>query len=241
VLFNVKKTPKGVFIDISPLLSKSAEIGEIKTPQQFLSTSTAGNAGNDSLPACSSSSFLDLKRSTTTTRIRISNDSLLHLSGMGQEGIHILADVITFYGYSSKDISPKLLDVLLRFHKEHGLDRVAYNLAYAAKNKRVNSTVGYLLKTLTDDYGSASLPYDDMEKALSVIGAFKSVRSSQLDELGASDLRNLLFMLDRPVGAGYPRGECERVIYEIFSRSDDLFDKLNSISKEFQPNRRYSY
>jgi hypothetical protein len=173
-LFTIKTTMKGVFIDINTLIEevKKAELQSVQS------------SGNESLPLSSSSFFKDYN--TTTYR---SNDTLLLLKNINPTEFRILVDLIIFYGYTSKDISPKLIDVMADCYKNKNIEYIAYNLAYAAKNKKkVGSPTGYLLKTLTEDYGSTSLPYEDRAKSQRLIEAFRVIRNGTLEDCGTVEL-----------------------------------------------------
>ncbi|MDR1907360.1 MAG: hypothetical protein LBQ43_00675 [Holosporales bacterium] len=222
-LFSVKTTPKGIFMDISSLIKEAEKM------RQFQDRSS-----NDPLPAYSSSSILNDIKTTTNTTSNISNESLLALSNIKSSDIRILVDIITFYGYSCKDISPKIIDIVAQIYKNRGLFNVAFNMAYASKNnKRVGSPTGYLLKTLTEDYGGTSLPYDDMERSKNTINIFTSIREGSIDDFGTSELRKTLYSLGHPLPENTPRSDCESAIKEILSKSDDLHKKITDLMQEY--------
>jgi hypothetical protein len=123
-LFSVKATHKGVFISIQRLLDRIKQ-----TYPQFDHTDS-----NESLPPVSSSNNIYIynqKKITTTT----SNESLLPLCSLTDIDFHVLVDLITFYGFGPKEISLKVTETIATIYNVYGLEKIAFNLAYASGNK----------------------------------------------------------------------------------------------------------
>ncbi len=212
-LISVKATPRGVFLDISGIIEEAKK----SYPQ------LAEICGNDSLPSSSSSYYIF---NTTTTKA--SNDSLLLWKSISRIDFRVLVDLISFYGYTEKDISPKLIELMAGSYENHkGLENIAYNLAYARNSKNVGSTTGYLVKTLSENYGAASLSYGDRSRSEKLIETFRIIRTGKLEDHGTGDLRNILAVLGRNVPEMTPRAECERQISDLLSRSEDLFQSMS--------------
>lgn len=219
--FKVRATPKGVFVDLKFLIDEVKE-GYPQT-QQISSSET--------LPLVSSSK--DLNILNTTTNFSIGSGSLPGLKAINPKELHVLVDLITYFGYSGKDLSPKLIFLITKFYNEKNLLYIVYNLAYARRNsKQTRSMSAYLIKTLEEDYGSTSLPYEDVNKAQELIEAFKEARSGRLDDKGASELRKLLFKMDKPIPEGTSRVESERILADILAKSENIYDKFAPRSLE---------
>jgi hypothetical protein len=212
-LFSVKTTPRGVFIDIKLLIS---HVAESYPHSDHLSSS-------DPLPP-SSSSYKRIKKTTTTYA---SSDSLPIWKSMQMVEFRVLVDLISFYGYGMKDISPKLTGLLANGYKDKGLENIAFNLSYASSNKKVGSTIGYLMKTLAEDYGSVSLPYEEQEKAKRVTETFRTARNGSLGEYGAAELKKMLFVLGKVTSQLETREQCEKMLSELLSKSDGLYKKMS--------------
>jgi hypothetical protein len=215
-LFNVRATPKGVFIDLKNLINTVTN----NYPQ------SDQESGSD-LQLGSSSSFLNNKEPTN----QISSGSLLIWNNINADELHIIADLISFYGFSAKEITPKLLELMAERFKNSGMESIAYNLAYAAtNNKRIASPIGYLLKTLAEDYGSTSLSLEARETSDRLVETLRIVRSKKLDEYGVTDFRRFLYHLGRPIPEGFSRVECEKVLNDRLAVSDELMEKIKKIT-----------
>jgi hypothetical protein len=216
-LFSVNTSHRGVFINIRKLIERV----KITYPQFDLDSS------NDSLPQVSSSKRTYIYENTTTTTTRDGvYQTLLKLS---DSEFFVLIDVIIFYGFGPKEISQKVTEVIAEIYKTHGLEKIAFNLAYASGNKKMTSPIAYLLKTFHEDYGTASLSLEAREKAQNVIEVFQIARGKNLDDYSATDLRRFLFVLDKPIPDGSSRMQCLNAINDILSRASELQQKISQI------------
>jgi hypothetical protein len=210
-LFEVRTTHQGVFIDIRKLIKKVDK----SYPHSDLKLSS------ETLLSSSSSTYKDLR--TTTTNL--SSVSLLIKS----PDLKILADIISYYGFVGKDLNPKLIDLMSKKYREEdgSIENIAFNIAYAAKtSKNTRSLTAYLIKTITEGYGATSLSYAEREKVGKIMETFREVRSGRLDELGASELRKMLFVIGKPLPEHTSRIDCEAALSDILSRSNDLYEKM---------------
>jgi hypothetical protein len=219
-LFSVNASHKGVFIDIRKLI----ELVKTTYPQSDL------NNGNETLPLVSSSSFRSCyKRTTTTTGTQNEVQSFQTLLDLSSSEFHTLVDIITFYGFGPKEISQKVTEAISYTYKNHSLEKIAFNLAYAAWNKKVRSPIAYLLKTFHEDYGSSSLSLEAREKAQKVIEVFKTARSGNLDDHSTNDLLRFLFILGKPMPEGCTRQQYLDTINGILSSAAELHQKMSQI------------
>jgi hypothetical protein len=216
VLFSVKATPKGVFIDIGRLISHVSE--NYPHSDHTCSSETLP-------PVCSSSIYVykELKKTTTYT----SSETLPIWKSMQMIEFRVLVDLISFYGYGTKDISPKLTELLANGYRNRGLENIALNLSYAASNKKVGSPIGYLMKTLAEDYGPVSLPYEEQEKTKKVAETFRAARNGSLGEYGSAELKKMLFVLGKATSQLETREQCEKMLSELLSKSDGLYKKMS--------------
>ena len=208
--FSVKATPKGVFIDLTLLVE---EVKKIYSQPDH-------SPSSDSLPPfVSSSSYIN-----NTTNLTRGSDSLPLIE---QADLHVIADITTHYGFTGKDINPKLIDMIKKSYHDRGLVNIAHNMAYAKRNiNNARSITAYLVKTLAEDYGASSLTFEDREKADKLVEIFKRVRNSKLDDLGAQELREMLYALGKVIAQDTPRNKCMSDLSKILERSNDLYEKF---------------
>ena len=136
---------------------------------------------------------------------------------------------MTFYGFGPKEISQKVTEVISDIYKTHGLEKIAFNLAYVAGNKKMRSPIAYLLKTFREDYGSSSLSLEAREKAQKVVEVFKTARGENLEDHSTGDLLRFLFALGKPMPEGCTRQQYLEAINAILSSAAELHQKISQI------------
>jgi hypothetical protein len=222
-LFSVRATPKGVFIDIKKLVSA------VKNNFPLSNQVT----GNETFPPVVVKDFTEFKNTTTT----LSNETLQIFRSIKPLEFRVMADLLHWYKFTTKDISIKTIELIAECYAAKGLENIAYNLAYTS-GKNASSRVGYLIKSLAEDYGGTCLPFMDMKKADILIETLRMIRDKKLDECTATNLREMLFILGNGVPEGTSRATCEDKLTGLMSKSDELYAKMSGIAC---PNKTTGY
>jgi hypothetical protein len=212
--FEVKNLKEGLFIDISRLIAKVKEVYPKVTSETL---------------AVSSSSLL-LK---TTTKELVASETLVWKS-ISLLDLRLVADLMAFYRYTKKDLSLKLIYALAQSYASNNkqLKSIALNLSYASSRATGSNSakLSYLIKAIKEDWGGTTAPFEEMEKTMKVVLAYKAIREQNIADLATSDLRQMLCILGKITPDDETRERCLIYLDEVLKRSNELYEALSQLT-----------
>jgi hypothetical protein len=164
------------------------------------------------------------------TTKRLSTSKTLVWKSISLLDLRLIADLIVFYRYTKKDLSLKLVYALAQSYtgNDKQLKIITLNLYYASSHATGSSSarLSYLIKAIKEDWGSTTIPFEEIEKTMKILSTYKALREQKLTDLATQDLRQMLHILGKITSNEETRERCLMYLDDILGRSNEFFEAL---------------